>query len=282
MKNVYYMVASLLMVGCGGGTTDTNGKMPNPTNKSLTQPFAVYNQAYQENYEADTLLEIFEDAEDAYVLIDSFMYGVSKHIPTIKASRNYVSGYISVGTGEVWRDDYSDLEPFLALKAWSEHNDEYFISETNTGVLDVMIRRIDKMSEDGIDWVEFDNMDWLTPENKADYNLTATVEQSKVYINSLCDYTHAKGMKCMAKNTVDGFANFDGVVYESYHFNKNWWNSEGTYAFLNAGKPVIINHYNEVNCDGVYKEYKNTYMSNKISFICEDIESKKYIHYNQD
>ncbi len=280
MKNLYFIVVFLFIAGCGGGTSDSDGKMPNPSNGSLIQPFAVYNQAYQENYEADTLLEIFEDAEDAYVLIDSFMYGVSKHIPTIKASRNHVSGYVSVGTGEVWREDFSDLEPFLSLEAWAEHKDEYFISETDTGILDVMKKRIDKMAEDGIDWVEFDNMDWLTQENKADYNLTATVEQSKVY--SLCDYTHAKGMKCMAKNTLKGFANFDGVVYESYSHNKNWWDAEGTYSFLNTGKPVIINHYNETNCDAVYNEYKNIYMSNKISFICEDTDSKKYIHYNQD
>lgn len=51
--------------------------------------------------------------------------------------------------------------------------------------------------------------------------------------------------------------------------------------FLAAGKPVIINHYNEANCDAVYLEYKTLYNSKKISFICEDVSTEKYKHYNQ-
>jgi len=86
----------------------------------------------------------------------------------------------------------------------------------------------------------------------------------------------------MAKNTVDGFAQFDGVLYESFHAEKNWWNIQGTRDFINAGKLVIINHYNETDCDGVYAEYKNFYNSQKISFICEDVATQKYKHYNQN
>jgi hypothetical protein len=108
------------------------------------------------------------------------------------------------------------------------------------------------------------------------------VQEAKAYITALCDYTHEKGMKCMAKNTVDGFANFDGVLYESFHAEKNWWDNEGTKAFLNAGKLVIINHYNETDCDGVYEEYKSIYKSDNISYICEDRNLKRYKHYNEE
>jgi len=85
----------------------------------------------------------------------------------------------------------------------------------------------------------------------------------------------------MAKNTVDGFESFDGVLYESYSNEKNWWDTDGTKSFLNVGKLVIINHYNETDCDGVYAEYKVFYKSENISFICEDVATQKYKHYNQ-
>jgi hypothetical protein len=85
----------------------------------------------------------------------------------------------------------------------------------------------------------------------------------------------------MAKNTVDSFENFDGVLYESYHNDKNWWDTKGTKSFLDAGKLVIINHYNESDCDGVYAWYKSFYHTEKLSFICEDVATKKYKHYNQ-
>jgi endo-alpha-1,4-polygalactosaminidase (GH114 family) len=241
----------------------------------------IYNQAYQENFAADSIVDIRDNAQNAYVLLDIFGTGVVKDIDTIKSHGNQIGGYISAGTGEKYRDDFSDLEPYLTSTAWPEWPDEFFVSETTTGILPIMKHRIDKMAAVGIDWVEFDNMDWLNDETRVKYNLTATIAQAKTYINALCDYTHSKGMKCMAKNTVDSFEHFDGVLYESYHNEKNWWDVEGTQSFLTVGKPVIINHYNETDCDGVYEEYKSIYKSDNISFICEDRNLKKYKHYNE-
>jgi len=249
---------------------------------SLHSPKAVYNQAYQENFAADSIAEIEANAQNAYVLLDTFGEGVVEHIVTIKSHGNQIGGYISAGTGENYRDDFAALEPYLTPTAWPEWPDEFFVSETTTGILSIMKRRIDKMADVGVDWVEFDNMDWLDLETRTKYNLTDTVAQAKAYINTLCDYTHSKGLKCMAKNTVDGFSNFDGVLYESYDKEKNWWDNAGTRSFLRVGKSVIINHYNESNCDAVYAEYKNIYRSDKISFICEDRNLKRYKHYNEE
>jgi endo-alpha-1,4-polygalactosaminidase (GH114 family) len=250
-------------------------------NASWQSPKAVYNQAYQENFATDSMTDIIANAKNAYVLLDTFGIGIVEHIATIKSHGNQIGGYISAGTGENYRDDFSALEPYLTHTAWPEWPDEFFVSETTTGILSIMKLRIDKMASIGVDWIEFDNMDWLDDVTRITYNLTATVPEAKAYINSLCDYTHSKGMKCMAKNTVEGFSNFDGVLYESYNNEKNWWDSAGTNNFLSLGKPVIINHYNESNCDTVYTEYKNIYNSDKISFICEDVATKKYKHYNE-
>jgi len=267
-----------LVVGCGSSVKKDDLNNISPVNH---KPVAVYNQAYQENYAADSITDIIAHAKDAYVLIDPFEDNVFQDIPKIKTHNNQVAGYISAGTGEDWRDDFNDLKPYLTTKEWPQWKGEYFVSETTTGILTVMKKRIDKMADWGLDWVEFDNMDWLDEESRVTYELNATVEEAQTYINALCNYTHSQGMKCMAKNTVDGFAQFDGVLYESYHDEKNWWDTEGTKNFLTAGKLVIINHYNESDCDAVYVEYKNFYNTEKLSFICEDIATKKYKHYNQ-
>jgi hypothetical protein len=240
----------------------------------------VYNHAYQENYTADSMTDIIKNAKNAYVLIDPFVDTVTEYIPSIKSNKNQVAGYISAGTGEDWRDDFGELEIFLSTKVWGEWAGEYYISNT-IGALSVMKKRIDKMASWGLDWVEFDNMDWLNKETKLNYNLEATEKQAHRYINDLCDYTHTKKMKCMAKNTVENFENFDAVLYESYHDNKNWWDTQGTKDFLALNKPVIINHYNETLCDEVYLWYKTYYQNNTILFICEDKNLQKYIHYNQ-
>lgn len=276
-KIISIFIFTLILTACGSSSSDTSNNEPEP----LAQPMTVYNQAYQENYAADSMDEIVANAKNAYVLLDTFAVGVTQHIKSIKAQGNEVSGYISAGTGEEWRDDFTALQPYLTQTAWPEWPGEFFVSETTTGILSLMKARIDKLADHGVDWVEFDNMDWLDEESRNTYSLVATVSESKAFINALCDHTHAKGMKCMAKNTVDGFATFDGVLYESYNNEKNWWDSEGTTQFLNAGKPVIINHYNETNCDAVYAEYKARYDSEKISYICEDVATGKYKHYNE-
>jgi len=246
--------------------------------------FAVYNQAYQENYSADTISEILNNATNAYVLTDPFegdSTTVIDSIQTLKSNHNNVSAYISVGTGENWRSDFNLLQPYLSSKQWEDWSGEYFVSQTTSGILEVMNSRIDKIASWGFTWVEFDNMDWLEDEEiKSSYHLSATVQESKKYVNSLCDHAHTKGIKCMAKNTVEGFDQFDGVTYESFTSEKNWWDQQGTRDFLALGKPVVIVHYKENDCDGAYNYYQSFYSSDSISFICEDRNTKKYIHYN--
>ncbi len=273
MRSALTLLSTLLLMGCSNN---------NQTDQSKS--IAIFNQAYQENFQPDTLETILSKAINAYVLIDPFDLeeNLTQKIPTIKAKGNQLAGYISVGTGETWRTDFQALQPYLATQEWAEWEGEYYVSETTTGILEIMQQRIDRLAQWGFDWVEFDNMDWFTPETKTTYNLQLTQEDAKEYIHTLCAYTHAKGMKCMAKNTVEGFDEFDGVLYESSHQNQNWWDHEGMRQFLEAGKLVIINHYNESDCDAIYDSYKAYYQHEGISFICEDTQLQAYRHYNLD
>ena len=271
IKYLMILLVTTAFISCG----DDEGQ----SNNSTAKP--VYNQAYQENYEADKIPDIINDANNAYVLIDPFMDNVASNIATIKANQNEVCGYISIGTGEDWRSDFSQLQPFLVSTVWGQWAGEYFVNSTTTGILDVMKLRIDQMAAWGCDWVEFDNMDWVYDDDlRAEYGFQVTQEEGIAYYNTLCDYVHEKGMKCMAKNMTDNASNFDGVLYESYNDEKNWWNQSGAQSFLDAGKLVIINHYNETACNAVYAEYKGIY-NNDLSFICEDSNLQKYVHYNE-
>ena len=83
----------------------------------------------------------------------------------------------------------------------------------------------------------------------------------------------------MAKNHVQNSQIFDGVLYESYSDEKNWWNVTAAQKFYQTGKLFIINHYNELHCDKIYTEYKQIY-GKSVSFICEDLKLKAYRHFN--
>jgi endo-alpha-1,4-polygalactosaminidase (GH114 family) len=242
---------------------------------------AVYNQAYQENFEEDKIVDILANARNGYVLVDPFLNDVAASIGAIKENGNEVGAYISIGTGETFRDDYAAMQPHLVTTAWGQWPDEFFINSTTTGVIDLMKARIDQIAAWGCDWVEFDNMDWIyDDELRATYGFQVTEAEGVAYYQELCDYVHQKGMKCMAKNMVENAADFDGVLYESYTDEKNWWDQSGAQSFIDAGKLVIINHYNETACGQVYSDYKGIY-SDKLSFICEDANLEKYVHFNE-
>ena len=254
-------------------------KRESTSNDSKAIP--VYNQAYQENFEEDKINDIKQNAKNAYVLLDPFQENIVEHIDAIKSNNNEVGAYISIGTGETYRDDYLQMKPYLVTTPWGQWPDEFFVNSTTTGILEIMKARIDKIANWDCDWVEFDNMDWVYDDDlRSTYGFEVTQSEGIAYYQELCDYVHSKGMKCMAKNLVENASNFDGVLYESYNDDKNWWEESGAKSFLNAGKLVIINHYNETNCGKVYRKYKSIY-NDDLSFICEDANIKKYVHFNE-
>ncbi|MBF0227589.1 MAG: endo alpha-1,4 polygalactosaminidase [Desulfobacterales bacterium] len=273
MSKILILMFIFLIGSCG---TDDNIK---PSGNSQAIP--IYNQAYSENFDADNIDDIIREARNAYVLIDPFEPGIAEKIAEIKANNNQVGGYISIGTGEDWRSDFAAMQPFLVSTQWAEWEGEFFIKEVTTGIIPIMKARIDQLAEWGCDWVEFDNMDWFFYDDAiSEYGITVTESEGIAYYQELCTYAHSRGLKCMAKNHVVEADSFDGVLYESYHNEKDWWDHAGAQSFLDAGKLVIINHYNEPQPNSVYAEYIGLY-NDGISFICESSIEGKYIHFNQ-
>lgn len=266
----------LAVVGLAGGAVAAGlGPLPIP----------VWNQAYQENFEPDTIPEILEGARNAYVLIDPFQPEHSETMASVidqlHVGGNEVSAYISIGTGEEWRDDFERLKPHLVERQWDDWGGEYFIDQPDDEVVAVMKARIDKIAAWGFDWVEFDNMDWTYDDaHRSEYAFAATIADGVAYYRTLCDHVHAKSMKCMAKSSVEGAEMFDGATYESYEDDLNWWDQASAERFLAADKPVMVVHYDATDCDAVYAGYQALY-GPKLSFICEDRGSRKYRHFNE-
>lgn len=250
---------------------------------NLPTPMRVWNEAYQENYKEDSTATILAGAKNSYTLIDPFGSPKTRNaIPQIKAKGNLVGCYISSGTCENWRDDFAAIKPYCVKKKWGDWEGEYFVNATNTGLLNFMKKRIDKMASWGCNMVEFDNMDWAFDDSyRKQYGFKVTEAQAKSYNQSLCAYARTKSMKCMAKSSSSqaGGQNFDGLTVESYPAEKDWWVTNDLKNMLNTGRLGVIVHYNETNCNAVHTMYKTKY-GNKLSFICEDKSLKKYRHYN--
>ena len=260
----------------GGGAAAASGLGP--------LPVAVWNHAYQENYERDTFDAILAGARNAYVLLDPFLSEVDGRVPETVAALhdagNEVSAYISIGTGEDWRDDFEALKPYLTTTQWDEWGGEYFISTPNDAVLSIMKARIDRIADWGFDWVEFDNMDWVyNDDTRSVYGAKASIADGVAYYQDLCAHVHAKGMKCMAKSTVENAGMFDGATYESYEDNRNWWDQAGAEQFLADDKLVIVVHYDDTDSAATYTGYQAIY-GPKLSFICEERALKGYKHFN--
>ncbi len=241
----------------------------------------IWNGAYQENYEPDEFDDILNGARDAYVLLDPFDEPelAAGQVMALHAFGNQVAAYISVGTGEDWRDDFARLRPALVTKAWGDWAGEYFISDTGALAMTVMKARIDLIAGWGFDWVEFDNMDWAEDDgNRAEYRFAVSEAQGRQYYQALCQYARSKGLKCMAKSTVEGAEAFDGVTYESYPDDIAWWDQAGALDFAARGKQVIIVHYAEDGCAGVFAAYRQSY-GVSLAFLCEDNARQGYLRF---
>lgn len=246
---------------------------PPPGTAAIPQPVCAWNEAYEEYGNADSVSNILANAKNCYVLIDPFDSTAARNgIGQMKANGNIVGCYISSGSCEDWRDDYAVTKPFCgpAYPGWSG---EYFVTDTQ-GILPLMKARIDKMAGWGCNFVEFDNMDWaLSSGNIAGVSPSDAI----AYNQALCAYTRSKGMKCMAKSTTEGAADFDGLTVESYTDDKNWWSTSEMKDMLAKGGIGLVVHYADSNCNGVYSSYKSTYGA-KLSFICSN--SSGYLHFN--
>lgn len=277
-----YSIAVLSLVGCWLLTT-----------ASPADAKCFYNLAYEDNNRLDTLDDTLKMTKGAnggcYVLVDTDNFGGSaaSSIASLRANGNTVGCYVSVGTVENWRSDFKKFVKGVdyQVKGWPEWPGEYMIKAGSDGnptpsTSALMKNRISKFASLGCQYVEFDNMD--IDEGNTMTNIPGSAMRE--YNMDLCKHTKAMGMKCMAKNTGPSDADddvFDGLTVESYPTQKNWWGTAHTKNFIQAGKPVMISHYDEATkrkCTSVWAYYKLKYGS-AIGFVCSDDETDQYNHF---
>ena len=244
---------------------------------SPAAPVCVWNQAYQENSDADSVNAILAGARDCYVLLDPFEDSAAANaIPALTAAGNTVGCYISVGTCENWRSDYDAMRMYCTTVEWAEWEGEFFVSDVE-GIEPFMHTRIDQMAMWGCDMVELDNMDFADDEEQSErFDLGVTPEQAVTYNQGLCEYVHGAGMECMAKNLRHGSL-FDGGTFESYSDERDWWEHDDLQSFVDEGHLAVIFHYDESNCDSVALWYRQRYGAG-VSFLCEDRAVGGYWH----
>jgi hypothetical protein len=237
----------------------------------------VWNQAYQENYDHDSVGEVLARAEGCYVLVDPFDCTVARDvISQMQQAGNSVGCYISVGTCEDWRDDFRELRSAGACSSreWPQWKGEFFIVDVDAAI-PVMRARVEQAADWGCDYVEFDNMDWaVDPE---EYNLPITTEQGAAYYNAICDSVHELGMWCMAKSTRADASQFDGLTVDSSPDDLAWWEQGHLASTLEAGQLGIIVHYGEDDCAAAASNYREDY-GDELSFFCESRDEKRYLH----
>ena len=155
-------------------------------------------------------------------------------------------------------------------------NDEYFVDILGPEVTAPMKVGIDGLAAYGFDWVEFDNMDWaFDDQNRVKYWFSATVEDSIAFYRGLCTHAHSEGVRCVAKSTVEGAEIFDGVTYESYPDDMNWWDEDRGRRFLKSGKPMIIIHCGESICAATQAQNVKIF-GNSLSFLCKSRSANGY------
>lgn len=265
--------------GCGGEddgptvTVDPDAPIPD----SPAAPVCVFNHAYQENTEADSLETILASARGCYVLVDPFEADAGTQVAAIAALGNQVGCYVSVGTCEDWRDDFDALRPACATRQWGAWAGEYFVSDT-AAALPPMKARFDAMAAWGCEWVEFDNMDWAEDDSAvARYDLQVDATSGAAYNRELCAHARSLGMRCMAKNTALGAEDFEGGTFESYPDDLDWWDRAALARHVDAGQLAVVVHYDERDCESVALWYRQRYGSG-VSFLCEDPRVGGYVH----
>ncbi len=240
----------------------------------------VYNHAYQENFQPDSVATLLDKADGCYVLLDPDEPGAAEAIPSLHDAGNTVGCYTSVGTCEDWRADFDAVAGSCVDEQWGAWAGEYFLDTPDTAWRSAMTARLSHFAELGCDAVEFDNMDWaFDAHNRDRYGFSITAAEAETYIADLCAEAESLGLGCMAKNTTRGMSSAMGGTFESYPSERNWWDRSELQGLLDDGMLGVIVHYGEWDCDAVFEDYLDLY-GNQLSFVCESRDTRGYVHYN--
>ncbi len=193
------------------------------------------------------LTEPFDLSRDVAVMdLDPDNHSAAE-IAALKARGITTICYVSVGTAENYRDDYTSFPAAVLGNTYDDWPDERFLDIRQIGALiPIMAARFQRCANMGFDAIEPDNLDVHI--NESGFPITEL--DSLRYIRVLTDIAHGMGLEIGQKNvaalTGKLVETLDFVVTEDC-FADGWCDQVADYA--RAGKPVYAAEYTDTGVD---------------------------------
>jgi hypothetical protein len=247
MKNILYILAVLLIIGCGSSSQITSDNQKQSSKKTWYKPKRSVTWQWQLQGKINTNYDV--------KIYDIDLFDTNRSvIKALHDSGKKVICYFSGGSYENWRVDNSDFPEIIMGSKLDDWEGEKWLDIRSEKLYSIMKARLDLAVEKGCDGVEPDNMDGYL--NDTGFDLTAN-DQLK-YNKFIADEAHKRGLSVGLKNDLNQIEElveyFDFAVNEQCH---QYQECEIYKPFLDANKSVLN------------AEYAQKYVDNK-SDICKE------------
>lgn len=251
-----------------------------------------YNAAYEDKDKMDKIQDVQKNVKGCYILVEPDNINTDI-IKNLQAKNNKVGCYISVGTIE---DNRSDFSKFKKGVDYSDKNmvdwtHEFVIKGDNNGnptanTVNLMKQRIDKLADLNCDYIELDNMDADQEDYNKKYKTNLNSNGMKNYTSNLCDYIHnnpKRKMKCIFKNeNSSDYTKFDALQLELNANEKPSWDTKLIKHFIDNKKPIWVSQYGKKSSDECKKSFEDIKQKYGDGFgmVCSVYgNDNKYYHY---
>ncbi len=168
-------------------------------------------------------------------------------IKTIKSRGTKTICYVSVGTAEDFRDDYSSFPASVMGKTLSNWSDERYLDIRKSSVLlPIMVKRFERCAAFGFDAIEADNLDVYSNDSGFDITEKDTIH----YAEKLVKIAKDLNLEIAQKNVVELIPKlvklFDFIMVENCFAQKI---CDELKPYLDAGKIVLDAEYIEEKID---------------------------------
>ena len=178
--------------------------------------------------------------------------------------------YISAGSAENWRNDFSEFPNSVVGNSYDGWAGEWWLDTRNISALaPIMRKRMDECAAKGFDAIDPDNVNGHVNNTGFPISRQDAIE----YIRWLANEAHARGMAFSLKNSeslvADLVADIDMMQSESCF---RWGNCANASRLSAANKPVFAVEYQEVIGSSTFRNQAcSVAQQYKFSMIYRDI-----------
>jgi len=244
LKFVFYIVAIIFIVECGGNNSSTSNTLWYKPTKDTTWQWQLTGKLNL-SYDVDIYdIDLFDTPKKA--------------IDKLHQNNKKVICYFSAGSYEEWREDASKFPNSILGKELDGWEGEKWLDIRQLDILeDIMNDRLDLAKDKGCDGVEVDNIDGYS--NDTGFDITS--DDQLQYNIFLANQAHQRGLSIGLKNDLAQIKEleekFDFAVNEQCHYYNE---CDMLQPFLDHNKPVF------------HAEYDSRYIINNeaSSQLCQD------------